>query len=375
LIKQESEKGIKVTVCGGGRGGLSIAGDLTLLGHDVTLFQLPKFISSIEPVIEQKGIKVTGNTLSKKNGLAMPKSITVDPSEAFKEAEVIMVAIPGFGHDDLFEMIVEHLRDGQIIVINTGYWDSLRYKTLLEEHGKDVTIAETNLLVYLTSLVNPGEVYISATKDKVKIAAMPATENKRVLEVVQKLYPQFEEATSVLEINLSNLNGFLHAPVVTSNLGFIEKLGAEPFYFYRDGVTKSVGRIMEEVDKERRAIAKALDIEVPTIMESYKEMYSPFGAKGTSMYEIIRTNKSAQEFAMETATSAYDMTAEDIPCSFIPLIRLGEHLGVNVTVMKSLVELLSIGIDKDYESNAIALEDLGLSEMSPAQIKNYVLHG
>ena len=46
----------KVTVIGGGNGGFATAADLTIRGHQVTLFELPQFSSGLSEVIKRGGI-------------------------------------------------------------------------------------------------------------------------------------------------------------------------------------------------------------------------------------------------------------------------------------------------------------------------------
>lgn len=44
----------KVTVIGGGNGGFATAADLTIRGHQVTLFELPQFSSGLSEVIKTR---------------------------------------------------------------------------------------------------------------------------------------------------------------------------------------------------------------------------------------------------------------------------------------------------------------------------------
>ena len=49
----------------------------------------------------------------------------------------------------------------------------------------------------------------------------------------------------------------IHPAVTLLNAGLIERTGGA-FLFYEEGVTESVGRAIEAVDRERLAIADAL---------------------------------------------------------------------------------------------------------------------
>ena len=54
----------KVTVIGGGNGGFATAADLTIRGHQVTLFELPQFSSGLSEVIKRGGIDMEAYALS-----------------------------------------------------------------------------------------------------------------------------------------------------------------------------------------------------------------------------------------------------------------------------------------------------------------------
>ena len=111
---------MKVTVCGGGNAGLAMAADLILKGHEVSLFEVPAFESSIKAVLDKGGITITGNTASGKTGTVMPEEVTTDPEKAVRNAEIIMFGVPAYGHEAFMEHLVPHLQDGQVVVFNTG---------------------------------------------------------------------------------------------------------------------------------------------------------------------------------------------------------------------------------------------------------------
>ena len=121
------------TVCGAGRAGSAMAADMTLMGYDVNLFELKGLEDSIKPIVEAGGIELSGKTQSGKVGFAKVNKVTTDPKEAIKDADLIMVAAPAFAHQAFFEAFVPHLKKGQCIVVNTGYWASLRLAGLLKE--------------------------------------------------------------------------------------------------------------------------------------------------------------------------------------------------------------------------------------------------
>ena len=87
----------KVTVIGGGNGGFATAADLTIRGHQVTLFELPQFSSGLSEVIKRGGIDMeayANNGLQ--GGFAKLHKITTNISEAIAESDIIFVVVPAY---------------------------------------------------------------------------------------------------------------------------------------------------------------------------------------------------------------------------------------------------------------------------------------
>ena len=230
----------RVAVCGAGRGGMTMAADLTLMGHAVSLFQLPQFGASLEPIYANHGITIKGHTASGQTGTVMPQTVTTDPAEALAETDIVMIVCPVFGHEVLMKTLAPHLHNGQVVVFNTGYWASLRFQPLIRSMDRDVTLCETMALIYLAFSDGPAAVQVHATKGACVFAAMPAVRTDTVLPRLQSLYPQFTRGANIIECNLKNGNPFFHMPIALLNAGLIDRLQGRPFFFYRDGATRRV---------------------------------------------------------------------------------------------------------------------------------------
>ena len=75
------------------------------------------------------------------------------------------------------------------------------------------------------------------------------------------MWPAVEKADSVFQTTLQNGNPVIHPAVTLLNAALLERTGGG-FLFYEEGVTESVGRLIEAVDNERLAIAGALGVTV-----------------------------------------------------------------------------------------------------------------
>jgi len=352
-----------------------MAADLAFMGHDVTMFELPQFEANLVPIKEKGGIFLSGPSQSGKNGFVSLAKVTSDPAEAFKGVELIMFAVPSYGHQNFMEVITPHLEDGQIIVFNTGYWASVRFQGLLEKYKKKVTLAETSLHIYLCRKSGPAEAIIDAVKQKMLFCAMPSNRTKEILNKLNPLYPQFVAAREFLDIHFNNLNHMVHGPIALLNTGLIETLDEKPYYFYRDGATKRVCLVAEAIDAERLAVGKAAQLEVPSVLSLQNEMYGHMGAVGETIYEAIKGNRADHEFNFKPASFIFGLANEDVPYGFIPLISLGEQLGVDCPMMKSIVHLQCAVCNTNFWAQGLTMEKLGLGGMGLSKIKDYLATG
>lgn len=161
----------KIAVLSAGNGGQALAADLALRGHDVALYDLPRFA----PVIE--AIRRRGNTIELQNkitGTATIRLVTTDIAEALDGAEVVYFTAPSYGQKAFFDLAVPALSDGQVIVLMPGNYGTLPLKAALREAGKDVLVAETDNLPYACAATEPGVVNVRGVKKAVTLAAFPA---------------------------------------------------------------------------------------------------------------------------------------------------------------------------------------------------------
>ena len=104
-------------------------------------------------------------------------------------------------------------------------------------------------------------VFLKLTTD-VYLAALPRAGTDRLLDLVKDTWPAVERADSVFQTTLQNGNPVIHPAVTLLNAGLLERTHGG-FLFYEEGVTESVGRLIEAVDLERLAIADALGVTGP----------------------------------------------------------------------------------------------------------------
>ena len=111
-------------------------------------------------------------------------------------------------------------------------------------------------------ITGPGviNVFLKLTTG-VYLAALPRAGTDRLYDLVKDVWPAVEKAESVFQTTLQNGNPVIHPAVTLLNAALLERTGGD-FLFYEEGVTESVGRLIEAVDNERLAIAAALGVTI-----------------------------------------------------------------------------------------------------------------
>ena len=127
----------------------------------------------------------------------------------------------------------------------------------------DVTVAEAGTFIYASRSDGPAQSRIFRIKEALPLAALPATRTTHVLETIRPAYPQFIDGINVLHTGLDNMGAVFHPALTLLNAGRIESTRGD-FEFYIDGVTPSVARVLEVIDRERVTVASSLGIRAQT---------------------------------------------------------------------------------------------------------------
>ena len=179
LSFMKSDKYFKPIWCiiGGGNGGHAVSGHLALMGFEVRIYDI--FAETVDTIQKQGGIYVEGDV----NGFGKISFATADLGKAVKGADIVMIVAPALAHKKIASDCAPFLEDGQTVVIHPGATcGALEFvHTLKQQNCKaDVTVAETNSLIYACRLEKPGHVNIFGIKNTLLVAALPSSKNKEV---------------------------------------------------------------------------------------------------------------------------------------------------------------------------------------------------
>ena len=358
------------TVVGAGHGGKAMAAHLALMGYPVTLYN--RTFEHIEAIHKRGGIELEGFE-GGPHGFGQLSLVTSNVAEALARAQVIMVVVPSSAHADVARAMAPHLRDGQMVVLHPGRTcGAIEVYKVLQDEGctADVTIAEAETFIYASRSEGPAQSRIFRIKEAVPLAALPATRTAQVLEAIHPAYPQFIDGVNVLHTGLNNMGAILHPALTLLNCGWIEATHGD-YQFYIDGVTPSVARVLEVLDRERVTVASSLGIRARTAMEWLEMAYN---ASGQDLNEAIH-NQPGYYGIKAPSTLNHRYIFEDVPMSLVPIASLGQRFGVSVRGMDSIIRLACIIHRTDYWRRGRTVDKLGLSELGVSELTRFVNEG
>lgn len=360
----------KYAVIGAGHGGKAMAAHLALMGFSVNLYnRTPEHVD----VIRKRGGIELESAEGGPHGFGELALVTSNIAEAIEGVEVIMVVLPSSAHGDIAKALAPHLAGGQIVLLHPGRTcGALEFVKVIRDNGcqADVTVAEAETFIYASRSDGPVQARIFRIKEAVPLAALPATRTQCVLDAICDAYPQFIDGVDVLNTGMNNMGAIFHPALTLLNMGWIEATHGD-YQFYVDGVTPSVARVLEVLDRERVTVASALGIRARTSLEWLKLAYDTTGA---DLHEAIHNQPGYYGIKAPT-TLNHRYIFEDVPMSLVPIASLGKRYGVSVRGMESMIQIASIIHRTDYWRRGRTVEKLGLEQWSVSELTRFVQEG
>jgi opine dehydrogenase len=357
---------MKITVLGAGAGGTAVAFDCASHGHEVRLFDFAQFPNNIATIASQGGIKAEGDIA----GFGDIAYSGHDIDDALRDAELVYVVGPAYSTEPFGEAVAGKLRAGQTVIVTPGSCGgALAFKRAagLDLVDDSIRVAETSTLHYAVRLTEPGKIRVFLKlKAGNLLAALPNTHTQEILQLIADVYPSMEPAVNVLQTSLQNANPIIHPAVTLSNAARIEMTGGD-FLFYEEGVSDSVGRLIQALDKERIAIGEKLKLTILSDPEmGMRQGYMLENNYGSGY-------RKAPGFLGIGAQPQLDhrYLHEDVGYGLVFMSGLGHQVDVETPGMNAVIKVASIVMARDYRAEALRTPDtLGIADRSAEELSN-----
>jgi opine dehydrogenase len=338
---------MNVAVIGAGPGGLAFAGDLALAGATIALHDIDA--NRLTDTLRLRGAI---------EGEAAIALATTDPGAAVSGADAVVVVVPGPQLAAAVRAATPHVERGAVVVLATGGTGAaLEAQAILGR--SPAAVAEIDAFPYTCSLAPDGSVNVRSVKREYGVGVLGDVAG------LTDLLPRARIAPSVLHTGLANFNSVLHVAPMVLNAGRIE--AGERFEFYGDGITPAVAAVVAAYDAERLAVARALDLDVPSLSEWAARTY---GVRENDAYALVQTLQREVYRALPAPTTLdHRFLSEDVPCGTVPVASLGALLGVAVPVHDATIAIASRLLGADLAATGRTVERLGLGGLDADGIR------
>ncbi|MGB0576892.1 MAG: NAD/NADP octopine/nopaline dehydrogenase family protein [Alphaproteobacteria bacterium] len=347
-----------IAIFGAGGGGTSAAAHLTTLGFEIRLYSQDE--SALAPLQEIGGIEY--NAPFGKGFTKIPV-ITSDAATAMAGAELVMIVSPAHLHEKWISAAAPHLTDDQTLFVSPGHTLMLIPHILRANGIKNPVFCET------------ATCRISRVSDFMVFGGFPGKETKRQFEVVSTVYPAVKEFSNVLETVFPYGNAIHHPPAFLCNAGRVEATGGN-FRHYYDGITPSVGRLIDAVDRERVAVANALNAKTMPFVELFYQMgYTTEAARASGIaYEAFHQSEP-DKWIPAPPQLEHRYFLEDVPYGHIIYSELGRLAGVPTPTIDHIIHLASVSLGRDLTADALTLEKMGLAGVTKERFLDLLENG
>ena len=359
----------RIAILGGGHGGYAAAVDLTLRGWEVSMFT---FSAERVSYLKDRNNEIAYDGVWGQ-GACKVREITDDMEKAVREAELIIMAVPGPGHEKYLRELKPYMREDVILFMNPGHsGGALHAAQILRGRYQ---IAEANTLSYIARKKDESEVFVSSADKAVKVGVFPSEKTEAAIEKIREIYPNVKQARNVLDTTFSNINAMFHPPGVLLNAGWIEHTRGD-FRFYYDGITESVGSVADCLDQERQMIARAYGLPSEDFSHALYEAGSTSkrGMESHSAYVACQESR-VNQFIKAPESLNHRYMHEDISSGLVPMAELAGVADIPAPLMEALITVAGAMMGRDYRREGVNLDRMGIQGRNKEEIQEYVRKG
>lgn len=363
----------RVSIIGTGNAALTAAYHLSATGVEVCLFGSPGFAGPLDDIREAGGITADeefhGSPL-KFPGFQAIHTLTEDVSEATAFAEVLLLPVPSFAQLALFDLLLPHLHDDQLLLLLPGNFGSLELRRRQKERGftQRLLFAEAISSPWACRITGPAHIAIMGLKTCLPTAVLPADRSDEALEMLAPVLPlPITPLPNVLAAGMENINYGGHPLLTTLSMGLLENFEGK-FNYYRDCCSPATARAAAVMEAERLSIGNAFGLQLMPELEAMNTLY---GLDAESVYELNRTSEAHGSIGAPDSPQ-HRYISEDVPYLLLPCQQLARLAGVATPMIDACITVANAYNETDYEHTGRNLESMGLAGLSIAEALTFV---
>lgn len=347
-----------VSILGTGHVGCAIAADLANRGHAVMLYAHPAHRRTMDGIEAAGALTATGVMQTR-----CRPATTSDLGTALEHAQQLIIALPAYAHDALIDALSAYDLSRHTLICITGNFFALAASQRLAPGA----LVETSTSPF-SARVSGHTVFVKGIK-KMMYAASLAPLPDTWMTRVQGLFRQpLHWLPSVAANSLACATGVMHPVPALMNAGRIESTRGD-FYFYREGMTPGVAKVMQALDDERLQIGAALGLDLPSALQLMNGYY---GRDATKLSDFAYGSQEHNSAKSAPETLAHRYLLQDVPYVLLPWQALGHAAGVATPILDAVVQITTTLHALTLPSHGSVLGRLGLTGLEPARLRSIV---
>ncbi len=329
------KKTLRVGIAGAGSISLGTAAFLSKNGHIPTIWSPSgKGTKGLKQDIIVKGVL----------DFKFDCKIAESAKDLINNNEIIIIAIPGYGHKVVMDEISLYIQEHQHIIISSHLsLGAIYLSELLNKKNIKIPITAWGSTIVTGRRIKENVVKINTIRESIDLCTVPECYSDFALDFCQKLFgKRFKIRDGLLAISLSNLNPQNHLGIA---LGNITRMENGEVWSQGKNVTPKIGSLLEKLDLERLMIAKELGVRVKTIFDHF---HLSFHIPKASIYEMNQNmhKKGNGGIGPNTAESRY--VIEDIPYGVQFTIFLGRLVNKPAFLHESGLAIFSAMYSRNF---------------------------
>lgn len=323
-------------VFGSGALGCSVAGLLSLVGHQVKLLGSGGAVPTECDVWTQSRVHYT----SKIN------ISTADDHCPVQSNDIVIVAVPATEYGAVAEDLAQHLSSGQtIFILGAAIGASLQISSIIERTRRDLSINIVEVGQPFSRYELDGKtVRISGLKDRLIIAGRSLNETRAGLSVGSTLLNGLVPASNIIDRAFADMPRWLETAAILFN---------------------SFDRSSSPSDSVDCSPNDNANVVVAALRSEIEALAKAYGVKNIDRTTVIDAR------AVTTADWRNDL-AQRVIEDYIILSSLARLTYMPVPLIETVIELASVVTSVDLRKEARQLEDLGIIGMDAKEIIEHV---
>ncbi len=348
---------MKIAVFGVGHAGSTVAADLSLKGHEVTLCKTSNKLHNehYEAIRASRTVTLHENDIERKAAVSVTESI----ADAVRGRDLLIIYIQTNYQQALIRSICDYIEDGQTVLVEPGYLATCYF---LQYCKKNITVIEAESSPIDCRIIAPGHTKVLFRNTLNPFGVYPDANRATADNILRQLGFPYELTDSVVEAALHNPNLIVHtvgAIFSIPRIEYVKKHGGS-YSMYREIFTPHVWNLVCALDEEKMQVLEKLGCKRMPYVEACKHRNSLDDTRDATEVFFDYAENSAPDGPYEPE-SRY--LTEDVSQGLVLLESLGKVLSVPTPICTSLIDCASAMAKRSFRTEGRTVEQLGIASL------------